>query len=65
MATGKNVFIHCKGGLGRTGTISACLLIESGMKHLEAIDCVRKARQNTIETAAQEFFVLTYEARFL
>lgn len=64
LATGKNVFIHCKGGLGRTGTIAACLLIESGIKHLEAIDCVRKARPKTIETVAQEFFVLTYEARF-
>ena len=65
LGAGKKIFIHCKGGLGRTGTIAACLLIESGMKHLEAIDSVRSARQNTIETTTQEFFVLTYEARFL
>jgi ADP-ribosyl-[dinitrogen reductase] hydrolase len=65
LAAGKNIFIHCKGGLGRTGTIAACLLIESGMKHMTAIDSIRKARQNTIETVAQELFVLTYEARFL
>lgn len=65
LVAGKNVFIHCKGGLGRTGTIAACLLIESGMNHLEAIDSVRMARQKTIETMTQEFFVLTYEARFL
>lgn len=61
LANGDRVFIHCKGGLGRTGTIAACLLIESGMKPAEAIASVRRVRRGAIETLEQERFVLGYE----
>lgn len=60
LAQGNKVFVHCKGGLGRTGTIAACLLIESGMTHLAAIELVRMARRKTIETMQQELYVLNY-----
>lgn len=65
LSQGQKVFIHCKGGLGRAGTVVACLLMESGMDGLEAIDTVRQARRNTIETVDQEFFVLSYTPKFL
>ncbi len=58
LAQGNRVFVHCKGGLGRTGTIAACLLIESGMTNLGAIELVRMARQKTIETMQQELYVM-------
>lgn len=61
---GERVFIHCMGGLGRTGTIAACLLIESGCEPQAAIDMVRAARPGTIETALQEAYVLGYQPRF-
>lgn len=61
---GERIFIHCKGGLGRTGTIAACLLIESGMTSGAAIDTVRRVRSGTIETVEQERFVLEYRPRF-
>lgn len=64
LASGEKIFIHCKGGLGRTGTIAACLLIESGMKPDDAIAAVRKARRGTIETLEQERFVLGYTPHF-
>lgn len=64
LAGGEGVFIHCKGGLGRTGTIAACLLIESGMTSEAAIDTVRRARSGTIETVEQERFVLEYRPQF-
>lgn len=64
LASGERIFIHCKGGLGRTGTIAACLLVEFGMAHLEAIEAVRAARRSTIETVPQEFYVLCYEPVF-
>ncbi|CAG0929131.1 MAG: phosphatase [Rhodocyclaceae bacterium] len=64
LANGGKVFIHCKGGLGRTGTIAACLLIESGMRPAEAMAAVRLARRGTIETLEQERFVLGYEPCF-
>lgn len=61
LQAGQRIFLHCKGGLGRTGTVAACLLIESGMRPEEAIVQVRLARPNAIETAIQEWFVLDYK----
>lgn len=60
LSRGESVFIHCKGGLGRTGTVAACLLIESGMAASDAIRAVRAVRRGTIETQAQEDFVAHY-----
>lgn len=34
---GKNVVVHCKGGLGRAGTFGASCLIYSGFKPADAI----------------------------
>lgn len=60
LASGKNVFLHCKGGLGRTGMVAACILVESGLDPQIAIAKVRKARPKSIETALQEWFVLNF-----
>ncbi|EXI81781.1 MAG: hypothetical protein AW10_00967 [Candidatus Accumulibacter appositus] len=61
LQAGQRVFLHGKGGLGQTGTIAAYLLIESGMSAEEAIVQVRLARPDTIETAIQEWFVMSYQ----
>ena len=50
--------LHCRGGIGRTGTIAARLLVEFGVAPEEAIRMVRRARPGTIETPAQEEYVL-------
>lgn len=55
---GHDVLVHCKGGLGRAGTISARLLVELGWRAEEAIAAVRRARPNALETAGQERHVL-------
>ncbi|WP_295443566.1 ADP-ribosylglycohydrolase family protein [uncultured Thiodictyon sp.] len=55
---GGKVLLHCRGGLGRTGTVAARLLVELGMPPTEAIAAVRTARPGTIETAAQKAHVL-------
>lgn len=52
-----NVFVHCKGGLGRAGTVGAKLLIEAGMSPDVAIERVRSARPGAIETPQQEHYV--------
>ncbi len=65
LTTGQRVFLHCKGGLGRTGTVAACLLIEAGWEPESAIEYVRSARPRTIETALQEWFVLNYQPQFI
>jgi ADP-ribosylglycohydrolase/protein-tyrosine phosphatase len=54
---GGRVCIHCRGGLGRSGTIAARLLVEFGMDPDKAIAKVRKARKNAIETFEQENYV--------
>jgi ADP-ribosyl-[dinitrogen reductase] hydrolase len=50
----KDVLLHCRGGLGRAGTIGARLLVELGTEPATAIRTVRTARPGAIETAAQE-----------
>jgi protein-tyrosine phosphatase len=57
LAAGDRVLIHCKGGLGRAGTISARLLVEAGVTAKEAIATVRAARPGAIETKQQESWI--------
>ncbi len=51
---GFDVLVHCRGGLGRAGTVAARLLAELGVAPQEAIQRVRAARPGAIETSAQE-----------
>lgn len=54
---GGTVVFHCRGGLGRAGTMAACALVRLGARPGEAIARVRAARPGAIETPAQEAFV--------
>jgi ADP-ribosyl-[dinitrogen reductase] hydrolase len=57
---GFDVVVHCKGGLGRAGTIAARLLAELGMEPAQAIGKVRQVRNGAIETRPQEEYVLSH-----
>jgi len=57
---GKHVLVHCRGGLGRAGTIAACLLVDFGIDPETAIRDVRAARKDAIQTRAQENYVRAY-----
>jgi ADP-ribosyl-[dinitrogen reductase] hydrolase len=48
---GGTVVLHCRAGLGRTGTIAARLLVEMGESTEAAIRAIRIARPGTIETS--------------
>jgi ADP-ribosyl-[dinitrogen reductase] hydrolase len=62
---GKNLVIHCRGGLGRTGTMAAALLMDlADMNPGEALARVRQARPGTVETPLQEAFIQNYRRNF-
>lgn len=53
---GGRIVVHCRGGLGRAGLVSALLLIGFGYGPHEAIRLVRSVRPGAIETEAQEIY---------
>jgi ADP-ribosyl-[dinitrogen reductase] hydrolase len=57
LSRGVLIVLHCRGGLGRTGTVAARLLMERGVVAEEAIQQVREARPGAIETAEQENYL--------
>jgi protein-tyrosine phosphatase len=57
LQAGERVLVHCRGGLGRAGTIAARLLIELGADVEDAVRKVRTARPGAIETDAQLAYV--------
>ena len=54
---GSRIVVHCRGGLGRAGTIAALMLTERGWSAPQAISDVRAVRPGAIETAEQERWV--------
>jgi protein-tyrosine phosphatase len=58
---GKNLLIHCRQGIGRTGLFAACLLIRAGMSPSAAVDLVSTARGIPIpETTEQRDWIERY-----
>ena len=57
LARGEKIVVHCRGGLGRTGTVAGRLLVEFGDEPDTAIRKTRAARRGSIETGSQESYV--------
>jgi protein-tyrosine phosphatase len=65
LSAGKNVLVHCRQGIGRTGLIAACLLIKSGMSPGAAVDIVSAARGMAVpETPEQREWIERYAPVF-
>eukprot|EP00930_Biecheleria_cincta_P060296 TRINITY_DN45973_c0_g1_i1.p1 TRINITY_DN45973_c0_g1~~TRINITY_DN45973_c0_g1_i1.p1 ORF type:complete len:259 (-),score=32.08 TRINITY_DN45973_c0_g1_i1:119-895(-) len=59
LRTGGKVVVHCRGGIGRAGTIAARLLVELGVAGpSQAVVRVRRARPGAVETWEQEEHVM-------
>lgn len=62
--TGERVEIGCAGGLGRTGTVLACMAILSGVPSDEAVGWVRTNYDSrAVETVEQEEWVRWFAGR--
>ena len=61
LSAGRNVLVHCRQGIGRTGLVAACLLIRSGMSPGAALETVSAARGMVVpETAEQRDWIERY-----
>jgi ADP-ribosylglycohydrolase len=69
LGEGRRVYLHCRAGIGRTGTVVACHLIESGLAPEAALDRLNELWQasdrsdtwpEVPETDAQREFVRAY-----
>jgi len=65
LSAGKNVLVHCRQGIGRTGLVASCLLIRNGMSPGAAVETVSAARGATVpETAEQRDWIEHHAAAF-
>jgi DNA polymerase-4 len=67
LANGENIYLHCWGGRGRTGTVVGCYLVQQGVPAEEALEQIRRWRQPTPrayfpspETNSQLMMVMTW-----
>jgi protein-tyrosine phosphatase len=64
LSEGRNVFVHCRQGIGRTGLIAACLLLKSGGTPQKAMKHLSQARGLPVpETEEQRRWIHDYASR--
>lgn len=67
LRAGHTVYVHCYGGIGRTGTVVGCYLVNQGLSGDAALETIARLRQPlpkgyriSPETAAQRDLVRTW-----
>ena len=68
LSSGKNIYLHCHGGKGRTGTVVGCFLVRQGFASKDAIEKVKELRgdvpdhdRQSPETDGQRRMVLEWK----
>ena len=62
ISKGKKLGIHCRYGLGRTGSMACLYLIKfKKMNPSEALSLIRKNRPGSVESNSQKMYVLSTE----
>jgi protein-tyrosine phosphatase len=63
LTAGKNVVVHCRQGIGRTGLVAACLLVSKGLTPEAAVKILSAARGSSVpETTEQRRWIDHYAA---
>lgn len=60
IAAGDVVAVHCRAGLGRTGTILASQLIYEGYEALDALETVRRVEPKWVQSEEQVAFLVEF-----
>lgn len=63
LAVGERVYVHCWGGVGRTGTVLACRLVEQGRTAEAALQELAELRRHTQRAEAGRIAPETEEQR--
>ena len=64
LTNGRNLLVHCRGGVGRTGLICCCLMVTTGLNVPDAISAVSDKRSAQVpETPEQIDMIIRYAAR--
>jgi protein-tyrosine phosphatase len=65
LSEGKNVLVHCRQGVGRSGLVAACLLVRKGMSPGAAVQKISLAREVPVpETEEQKEWIDHFAAAF-
>jgi ADP-ribosyl-[dinitrogen reductase] hydrolase len=52
IAAGRRVYVHCRAGIGRTGTVIGCYLVETGMDGPEALSQLNRLWRQSARSAS-------------
>jgi protein-tyrosine phosphatase len=71
IAEKKRTYLHCYGGIGRTGTVVGCFLVRQGVSGEQALENISNLRRSVSdwwvpspETSEQRNFILDWKAWF-